>query len=171
MKGERSLDMRFFVATDPYTRERERTQPGCERKEGQRRSSQTFWAFFSQSVSQSFHGPTPRSPLHRLAVRLRHSRSVNSETNLNHGQDARANRTRHTTSSSTQPHAKQQLTNAPQTNLTFTASHAPPASCASSPLAHLARRCDRRGAPLWAKARKSHLLSGAPLAGLLPVVM
>ena len=28
----------------------------------------------SQSVSQLFHGPAPRSPLHRLAVRLRHSR-------------------------------------------------------------------------------------------------
>ena len=27
----------------------------------------------SQSVSQLFHGPAPRSPLHRLAVRLRHS--------------------------------------------------------------------------------------------------
>ena len=26
------------------------------------------------SVSQLFHGPAPRSPLHRLAVRLRHSR-------------------------------------------------------------------------------------------------
>ena len=26
----------------------------------------------SQSVSQLFHGPAPRSPLHRLAVRLRH---------------------------------------------------------------------------------------------------
>ena len=25
----------------------------------------------SQSVSQLFHGPAPRSPLHRLAVRLR----------------------------------------------------------------------------------------------------
>ena len=44
----------------------------------------------SQSVSQLFHGPTPRSPLHRLAVRLRHSRSntsteyslVNSETSF-----------------------------------------------------------------------------------------
>jgi hypothetical protein len=24
---------------------------------------------------------------------------------------------------------------------------------------------------IWAKSRKSHLLSGAPLAGLLPVVM
>ena len=32
-----------------------------------------------QSVSQLFHGPAPRSPLHRLAVRLRHSRS-NSNT-------------------------------------------------------------------------------------------
>ena len=32
-------------------------------------------------------------------------------------------RTRHTTSSSTQPHAKQQPTNAPQTNLTFTRTH------------------------------------------------
>ena len=31
----------------------------------------------SQSVSQ-FHGPAPRSPLHRLAVRLRHSRSNTS---------------------------------------------------------------------------------------------
>ena len=28
----------------------------------------------SQTVSQLFHGPAPRSPLHRLAVRLRHSR-------------------------------------------------------------------------------------------------
>ena len=33
---------------------------------------------FSQSVSQFFHGPAPRSPLHRLAVRLRHSRSNTS---------------------------------------------------------------------------------------------
>ena len=32
----------------------------------------------SQSVSQLFHGPAPRSPLHRLAVRLRHSRSTGS---------------------------------------------------------------------------------------------
>ena len=46
--------------------------------------------------------------------------------NLNSGQDTRANRTRHTTSSSTQPHAKQQPTNAPQTNLTFTRTHTPP---------------------------------------------
>ena len=46
--------------------------------------------------------------------------------NLNRGQDTRANRTRHTTSLSTQPHAKQQLTNAPQTNLTFTRTHTPP---------------------------------------------
>ena len=38
----------------------------------------------------------------------------------------RANRTRHTTSSSTQPHAKQKLTNAPQKNLTFTRTHTPP---------------------------------------------
>ena len=29
----------------------------------------------SQSVSHLFHGPAPRSPLHRLAVRLRHSPS------------------------------------------------------------------------------------------------
>ena len=29
----------------------------------------------SQSVSQLLHGPAPRSPLYRLAVRLRHSRS------------------------------------------------------------------------------------------------
>ena len=32
----------------------------------------------NQSVSQLFHGPAPRSPLHRLAVRLRHSRSNTS---------------------------------------------------------------------------------------------
>ena len=32
----------------------------------------------AQSVSQLFHGPAPRSPLHRLAVRLRHSRSNTS---------------------------------------------------------------------------------------------
>ena len=31
-----------------------------------------------QSVSQLFHGPAPRSPLHRLADRLRHSRSNTS---------------------------------------------------------------------------------------------
>ena len=43
--------------------------------------------------------------------------------NLNHGQDTRANRTRHTTSSSTQSHAKQQHTNATQTHLTFTRTH------------------------------------------------
>ena len=30
----------------------------------------------SQSVSQLFHGPAPRSPLHRLAVRLEAERSV-----------------------------------------------------------------------------------------------
>ena len=44
-------------------------------------------------------------------------------TNLNNGQDTRANRTRHTTSSSTQSHAKQQHTNATQTHLTFTRTH------------------------------------------------
>ena len=33
---------------------------------------------WGQSVSQLFHGPAPRSPLHRLAVRLRHSRSNTS---------------------------------------------------------------------------------------------
>ena len=32
----------------------------------------------SQSVSQLLHGPAPRSPLYRLAVRLRHSRSNTS---------------------------------------------------------------------------------------------
>ena len=32
-------------------------------------------SFSSQSVSQLFHGPAPRSPLHRLAVQLRHSRT------------------------------------------------------------------------------------------------
>ena len=35
-------------------------------------------AAISQSVSQLFHGPTPRSPLHRLAIRLRRSRSNTS---------------------------------------------------------------------------------------------
>ena len=34
--------------------------------------------FVSQTVSQLFHGPTPRSPLHRLSVRLRLSRSNTS---------------------------------------------------------------------------------------------
>ena len=50
-------------------------------------------------------------------------------SNLNRGAGARhtrANRTRHTTSSSTQPHAQQQLTNAPQKNLRFTRTHTPP---------------------------------------------
>ena len=41
------------------------------------------------------------------------------DPNLNHGQDTRANRTRHT-SSSTQSHAKQRHTNAAQAHLTFT---------------------------------------------------
>ena len=33
---------------------------------------------FRFSVSQLFHGPTPRSPLHRLSIRLRRSRSTTS---------------------------------------------------------------------------------------------
>ena len=37
-----------------------------------------FMAGFSQSVSELFHGPAPLSPLHRLAVRLRHYRSNTS---------------------------------------------------------------------------------------------
>ena len=32
----------------------------------------------SELVDQLFHGPAPRSPLHRLGVRLRHSRSNTS---------------------------------------------------------------------------------------------
>ena len=32
----------------------------------------------NQSVSQFFHGPTPRSPLHRLSIRLHRSRSTTS---------------------------------------------------------------------------------------------
>ena len=32
----------------------------------------------NQSVSQLFHGPTPRSPLHRLSIRLHRSRSTTS---------------------------------------------------------------------------------------------
>ena len=65
----------------------------CERRAGRPRgekvekyvgtgNSQTKFSFrhppTRQSVSQLFHGPTPRSPLHRLAVRLRHSRSNTS---------------------------------------------------------------------------------------------
>ena len=64
------------------------------------------------------------------------SRALLSFTpNLNHGQDTRANRTRHTTSSSTQPHAKQQLMNATQTHLTFTRTHTqtPPATLPQPP--------------------------------------
>ena len=99
----------------------------------------------TQSVNQLFHGPAPRSPLHRLAVRLRHSRSNTSTeyslpgaTQLSQVRSISrslpadrvlpaAFRTRHTTSSSTQSHAKQQPTNAPpQTNLTFTRTHTPP---------------------------------------------
>ena len=99
----------------------------------------------TQSVNQLFHGPAPRSPLHRLAVRLRHSRSntrteyslpgatqlsqvqVRSISPSGQGAPCRFFRTRHTTSSSTQSHAKQQPTNAPpQTNLTFTRTHTPP---------------------------------------------
>ena len=38
----------------------------------------------ARSVSQLFHGPAPRSPLHRLAVRLRHSRS-NTSTEIRVG--------------------------------------------------------------------------------------
>ena len=41
-----------------------------------------------------------------------HEGGAAKHPNLNHGQDTRANRTRHTTSSSTQSHAKQQHTNA-----------------------------------------------------------
>ena len=35
----------------------------------------------SQSVSQLFHGPAPRSPLHRLSIRFRRSRSNTSTEN------------------------------------------------------------------------------------------
>ena len=46
----------------------------------QKETSAAVWAYlyrfstsrFSQSLSQLFHGPTPRSPLHRLAQRLAH---------------------------------------------------------------------------------------------------
>jgi hypothetical protein len=44
----------------------------------------------------------------------------NRHTNVNLGQDTRANRTRHTSNSSTKPHAKHQHTNAHQTDLTLT---------------------------------------------------
>ena len=59
--------------------------------------------------------------------------------NLNHGQDTRANRTRHTTSSSTQSHAKQQHTNATQTHLTFKRTHT------SRSNAHTSRSAPARG--------------------------
>ena len=47
-----------------------------ERARRSRAKCLCFWS--SQSVSQLFHGPAPRSPLHRLLVRLRRSRSNTS---------------------------------------------------------------------------------------------
>ena len=57
-----------------------------------RLAAYTVSAQLSQSVSQLFHGPAPRSPLHRLAVRLRHSRSNTSTEYWQHSHhaDARA---------------------------------------------------------------------------------
>ena len=57
-----------------------------------------FIHLVSQSVSL-FHGPAPRS-LHRLTVRFA---NAGFYPNLNHGQDTRANRTRHTTPASPDP--------------------------------------------------------------------
>ena len=71
--------------------------------------------------------------------------------NLNRGQDTRANRTRHTASSSTQPHANQQLTNAPQTNLTFTRTHS-----------HTSRAPERRPKPTDTAPHDSHTHSATP---------
>ena len=68
----------------------------------------TFW-----SVAV---GAYVRNLILRLRRRVREFRTVdtyiNFVKNLNREQDTRAYRTRHTTSSSTQPHAKQQPTNA-----------------------------------------------------------
>ena len=60
---------RFRVATP-------RVNPGSEPVQPPRQTG--VWTVEdtqTQSVIQLFHGPAPRSPLHRLAVRLRHSRS------------------------------------------------------------------------------------------------
>ena len=67
--------------------------------------------------------------------------------NLNHGQDTRANRTRHTTSSSTQSHAEQQHTNATQTHLTFTRTHTYPSRQPPHSLSHPHARAHPPGEP------------------------
>ena len=64
---------------------------------------------------------TPSIPVRGI---LPHPRGT--PLNLNHGQDTRANRTRHTTSSSTQSHAKEQHTNATQTAPRHTSSRGTP---------------------------------------------
>ena len=72
--------------------------------------------------------PRPREASRPLAQPLpRPLPGTEPWTNLNRGQDTRANRTRHTTSSSTQPHAKQQPTNAPrrQTSRSHAHTHLP----------------------------------------------
>ena len=75
-------------------------------------------------------------------------------SNLNHGQDTRANRTRHTTSSSTQPHAKQQLTNATRhtSRLTFTRTHTPAQGSTQNSLSHPHVRAHPPGEPSPARS-------------------
>ena len=78
---------------------------------------------------ESCNNPQPPSAQTSYCSTRRVDEATGAETNaihsnLNRAQDTRANRTRHTTSSSTQPHAKQQLTNAPQTNAQTSRSHA-----------------------------------------------
>ena len=73
--------------------------------------------------------------------------SQDKSKNLNHGQDTRANRTRHT-SSSTQSHAKQRHTNhATQAHLTSTHTHLPPHS-----LSHPHARAHPPGEPSPARS-------------------
>ena len=58
----------------------------------------TQYQYFTepQSVSQLFHGPAPRrSPLHRLAVRLRHSRTLNEVCQFSQVQSSQVKSTSH----------------------------------------------------------------------------
>ena len=106
-----NFDREFFVPNIPMhiarsPKERSQVQP----KGSQGRPSESGRRVHSQETLQGYS-------------RLLDSMRI---PNLNRGQDTRANRSRHTTRSSTQPHAKQQLTNATQTQLTFTRTHTSP---------------------------------------------
>ena len=52
-----------------------RTEPDTQRAQAH---SHTQTTPINGRHSQLFHGPTPRSPLHRLSIRLRRSRSITS---------------------------------------------------------------------------------------------